>query len=33
MNCQVVNVKTNKIVFVGHREKNVNVMHLNDLSS
>ena len=33
MNCQVVNVKTNKIVFVGHREGNVYIVHLDDLSS
>ena len=32
MNCHVIDVKTNKIIFFGHRHGNVYVVFLNDLS-
>ena len=33
MNCHVIDVKTNKIIVFGHRQGNVYVVCLNDLSS
>ena len=33
MNCHVIDVKTNKIIFFGHHHGNVYVVYLNDLSS
>ena len=33
MSCQVINVKTNKLVFIGHRQGNVYVVYLDNMSS
>ena len=33
LNCHVIDVKTNKIIFSGHRQGNIYVVYLNDLSS
>ena len=33
MCCQVINVKTNKLVFIGHRQGNVYVVYLDNMSS
>ena len=33
MSCQVIHVKTNKLIFIGHRQGNVYVVYLDDLSS
>ena len=33
MCCQVINIKTNKLVFIGHRQGNIYVVHLDNLSS
>ena len=32
MSCQVIDVKTNKLIFNGHHQGNVYVVYLNDLS-
>ena len=32
MNCHVIDVKTNKVIFIGHRQGNVYVVYLNELS-
>ena len=33
MSYQVTDVKTNKLIFIGHRQGNVYVVYLDDLSS
>ena len=33
MSCQVIDVKTNKVIFIGHCQGNVYVVYLDDLSS
>ena len=33
MCCQVINVKTNKLVFIGHRQGNVYIVYLDNMSS
>ena len=33
MSCQVIDIKTNKLVFIGHRQGNVYVVYLDNMSS
>ena len=33
MGCKVIDVKTNKLIFIGYRQENIYVVYLDDLSS